>query len=311
MKNPPRVSIVVVNWNGKELLKNCLSSLDGTDYEDFDVIVVDNGSTDGSVEMVREEFSFVGLVLNTRNLGFAKANNQGMKRALMNGADYVFLLNNDTEIIHKNWLKNLIEVAESSSKIGIVGCKLLLPNGNIQHAGGYVDYKGDHHYLVGDKIGKVDYVTGAAFLVKREVVNKIGLFDEQFSPAFSEEVDYCMRARKAGYWVVYSPRTVIIHRMGATAKKHSWLAPIIYRNRVRCQLLNYPLSWLIRVVVFNFISAVFERKNEGKRLGITNFKLKKGWVTGVKAIVNAYLTFIADFPEVLYKRRHRTAKIWS
>src|SRR3990170_2544486 len=163
-----KVFVVIVNWNGKEFLKKCLTTvLLNTVYPEYQVVVVDNGSVDGSVEMVKKEFSTVNLIENSENLGFSKANNQGIKHALFHGAKYVLLLNSDVEIAEKEWLENMVNLSASDSTIGIVGCKLVYPNGLIQHAGGVVNLEGAYNRGDGEKDKKqyekvelVDFVTG-------------------------------------------------------------------------------------------------------------------------------------------------------
>ena len=136
------------------------------------------------------------------NTGFSKANNQGIRHALDNGAKHILLLNNDVEIPTAGWLEQLSTVLESDTKIGIVGCKLLYPNGTIQHAGGIIDLRVPYHRGEGekdtgqyDRVEFVDYVTGAALMIKSEVVQKIGLLDEGFSPLYFEDTDWCVRAQ--------------------------------------------------------------------------------------------------------------------
>ncbi|MEM4325816.1 MAG: glycosyltransferase family 2 protein, partial [Candidatus Pacearchaeota archaeon] len=126
-KKRPFVAIIIVNLNKKEILKKCLDSLyKKTKYKNYVVIVSDNGSTDGSVEMIKKEFKRVDLIENRKNLGFALANNVAVDYALRKyNPDYFFLLNNDTKIIQKDWLTKLVETAESDERIGIVGCNLI------------------------------------------------------------------------------------------------------------------------------------------------------------------------------------------
>jgi len=311
MKSDPKVSVIIVNWNGKRLLRDCLNSIERTEYSNFDVVVVDNGSNDGSVEMIRNEFQWVDIILNEANLGFVKANNIGIKHALKKGADYVFWLNNDTKILDKNWLKSLVQVAESDSRIGIVGCKLVFPSGKVQSAGGYLDCRSFHHYTDGNRTAKVDYVVGAAFLVKREVINKIGLIDEEFSPGNFEELDYCMRARAAGYWTVYTPRVVIVHIAGATFGKTSWPTPATYKNGIRFYMLNYPASWIMTANLFIILSVFFKRKDKRYRMGPRNIKLKEDWILRIKSLINAYLVNILNSPKTLHKRHNRIEKVWN
>jgi len=295
----PLVSIIIVNWNAKEMLRNCLNSIrENTTYPNYKIVVVDNGSTDGSVEMIKKEFPHVQLIQNKENIGFAKANNQGIKSI---ESDYYFLIGNDTEVT-KNWLTSMIEVSESDSKFGITGCKLIFPNGRIQHAGAWVKIHGVEHCLreKGDKLRQVDYVTGAAFLIKKEVIDKIGLLDEGFSPFYYEDSDYCVRARKAGYKIIYNPKTAIIHHTAYSMKKQS--LPFVYfikeKNRIRFILLNFPLPWLILRVPY-----------EIRRFGATLAGLYGETSQMLPLFVKAWLVNLKGLKEILRKRRCRTMKI--
>ena len=319
----PLVSIIIVNWNEQKLLRECLTSIkDHTDYPNFNVIVVDNGSTDGSVGMIRRDFSWVKLIESRTPFCFATANNEGIKYAFREGADYVFLLNNDTKVTHGDWLVRMVEVAEEIPNVGIVGCKLLYPDGRIQHAGGAISIMGTFHYGQGkldngtyDEIKQVDYVTGAAFMIKKEVVQKIGLLDEKFSPAFYEETDYCIRARIAGYKTIYNPRTTIIHYQGVTVKKrprllmnYAW-----HKNRVRFMLVNFPLKWVLGTTRYELkvvIRGVFERKNVARKLSPLNVRLRNDWYMNLIPLFKAYLSNLKSLREIIQRRRNRTSKVW-
>lgn len=322
----PSVSIIITNWNGKRLLRECLTSIkDHTDYPNFHVIVDDNCSTDGSVEMVRRDFPWVKLIENRMNVSFAKANNQGIKHALREGADYVFLLNNDTKVIHDDWLTRMVEMAEANPNVGILGCKLVYPDGRIQHAGGEINVTslwGVFHYGRGkrdngtyDEVKDVDYVTGAAFMIKREVVQKIGLLDERFSPAYYEETDYCVRTRMAGYRILYNPKTTIIHYEGVTAKKRPkpQIALIRHKNRLRFMLLNFPVKWTLRRAKYELkiiIGSVVERRDEARKLSPLNAKLRKEWYPNLIALFKVYFENFKLLEETLQKRKNRTSKVW-
>ncbi len=248
--------VVVVNWNGKEILKKCLASfLANTSNPDCKVVVVDNASTDGSVESVQGVFPQIELIKNVQNIGFSKANNQGIRIALKNGAKHILLLNNDVEIPRAGWLEELSNVLESDSKIGIVGCKLLYPNGTIQHAGGIISLRVPHHRGECEKdTGKydsvefVDYVTGAALLIKAEVIQRIGLLDEGFTPLYFEDTDWCMRARFHGYKVAYTPNPTLIHHCGSSSSKLGSEKKRFYSRRsfIRFTLLNYPVTAILK-----------------------------------------------------------------
>lgn len=252
----PTIYIVIVNWNGRKPLQKCLASFFAkTHNPECRIVVVDNASTDGSTEMLQANFPMVELIKNVENAGFSRANNQGIRRALANNADYILLLNNDVEITDGKWLEKLIEVLESDSKIGIVGCKLLYPNGKIQHAGGIINLTGGHNrgeckedtgkY---DKIEFLTFVTGAVFLIRSEVVRKIGLLDEGFTPLYYEDVDWCVRARIYGYNVAYSPNPPLIHHCGSSANKLNHEIKMFYLRRsfIRFFLINFQFTDILK-----------------------------------------------------------------
>lgn len=221
-----KVSIIILTWNGINHIVDCLESVQKSTYLDYEIIVVDNGSKDGTPEMISKKFPQVKLILNKKNLGFTGGNNQGVKQAK---GDIFFLLNDDTKI-HFDLIKNLVKELESSSKIGIVGPKIYYmdePN-KIWFAGGKIDWeKSDSYHLNKNKIDKniindskkeVDFITGCALMIKREVVNKVGLFDNKFF-AFYEDADLCQKTKKAGYKVVYVPFGGVWHIKSATASR--------------------------------------------------------------------------------------------
>lgn len=231
------LSIIIVSFNTRDLLRNCLKSIYNLKPEasNLEVIVVDNDSTDGSPAMVKKEFSQVKLIVNKKNLGFAAANNQGIKKAQ---GRYLLLLNPDTLIL-ENALAKMVAFMDKNKKIGIATCQLLNEDKTVQASGGFFPdlprafawmfflddlpfvsrliktyhphepsfYTKDPFY---QKEHFQDWVTGAFFLIRKEVVEKIGLLDEKYF-MYVEEVDYCFRAKKNGFLVAYTPIAKIIH----------------------------------------------------------------------------------------------------
>jgi GT2 family glycosyltransferase len=240
-----QVSVIVLVWNGEKFLDACLSALLAQDYSPFEVIVVDNASSDNSVKIVQGYEPRVRLIRNDYNLGFAGGNNVGLKVA--NG-DIVVLLNQDT-VVQPGWLRAIVETFDDPT-IGIVGCKALYPDGRgFQHAGGMVDPACAFTRHIGwgevdtgqyDSLSEPDYVTGAAFAIHRKVLLRLGGLDEQFYPAFFEEVDYCYRARRAGFHVVYQPRACLYHHETASLPADGSQRGLTYhRNRIRFLLRHW------------------------------------------------------------------------
>jgi len=231
------LSIIIVSFNTKDLLRNCLKSIYTLYPKPYtlEVIVVDNASKDGSAEMVAKDFPQVALIRNKKNLGFAAANNQGIKKAR---GRYLLLLNSDTLIL-EDALAKMVAFMDRNKKIGIATCQLLNKDKTIQASGGFFPtlprvfawmfflddlpiisrlIKAYHPHepsfytknLFYQREHFQDWVTGAFFLIRKKVVEKIGLLDEQFF-MYVEEVDYCFRAKKAGFLVAYTPMAKIIH----------------------------------------------------------------------------------------------------
>ena len=240
-------------------MHKCLSSFFAkTANPKCKVVAIDNASNDGSTEMLQANFPAVDLIKNVENIGFSRANNQGIRHALANNAEYILLLNNDVEITDEKWLENLIDVFESDNKIGIVGCKLLYPNGKIQHSGGIINLSGGHNRGEGekdtgqyDKIEFFNFVTGAVLMVKSNVIYKIGLLDEGFTPLYYEDVDLCVRARLFGYKVAYSPNPKIIHHCGSSANKLGQEKKFFYlrKNFIRFFLLNFQFKDILKRII--------------------------------------------------------------
>ena len=305
---------VIANWNGKKPLKKCLTSFfANTASSECKVVVVDNASIDGSTEMLQDEFPNVELIKNVENTGFSIANNQGIRHALANKAKYILLLNNDVEITQENWLKTLTTILNSDSKTAIVGCKLLYPDGKIQHAGGIINLAGGHNRGeceadIGkyDKVEFVDFVTGAVLLIRSDVISRIGLLDEGFSPLYYEDADWCVRARLCGYNVVYSPKPVLIHNCGSSANNLSQQLKMFYLRRsfIRFFLLNFKFRDIIkRIVKFETRIAIgcFFGRSKIKRLPA----LRSDASNRVIFFVRAWLPSIRHLKEILALRKQR------
>ena len=265
----PKVSIIVLNWNGKSVTSECLDSLMKVDYANFEVILVDNNSQDGSQEHFKRNYGWVRLIENEENFGFTGGNNVGIDCALENQSDYILLLNNDT-IVDSLFLAELISVAESDEQIGLLNPKIYYygqPE-RIWYAGGKISpitgiawHIGRKEFDTGqyDVQREVDFITGCAFLIKKEVIDKIGVLDEKFF-IYSEDVDWTLRALKAGYKAVYVPTSKIWHKEGIDSRSNKGedfrlylstrnILYVMYKNysllRFSGFLLLFPFRWLL------------------------------------------------------------------
>lgn len=248
--NQPKLSIILVSYNTKELLLRCLSSiLNSIENVDFEIIVVDNNSKDGSTKEVHNRFPRIKLIENQSNRGFAAANNQGLR--LMRG-EYALLLNPDT-LMTDSSLSKMIEFIRENPKTGIVGCRILNPDRSLQPSafpipslkdlilsgfaaswisvGRYVQRHSNRHYMPHKRPVRVGWVSGACLLIRKETMEEIGLLDENFF-LFSEDVDWCIRAQRRGWDVVYYPHATIIHYGGQSSQKNLALKiASFYRKR--------------------------------------------------------------------------------
>ena len=230
----PSVAIVLVNWNNLGDTLECLGSLAGQDYAQYGVILVDNGSTDGSIETFRARPD-VDFLENGENLGIARANNVGIARARERGFDLVMLLNNDT-VVAPDMLSRLVAVLESAPGIGVVGPKMYYHaepevlwfaggrvhpwRGDTSHVGYQEKDRGQH-----DRQGETDYVTSCCLLARTALFKELGGIDP-FYFIYFDETDFCLRAARAGYAVVYVPSARLWHKisrsMGGMGSARYW-----------------------------------------------------------------------------------------
>lgn len=228
MERYPKVVIIILNWNGKEDTAECLNSLGAVTYPSYEVLVVDNASSDGSVEYLREKFPGQKLIENKENQGFSAGNNAGIKWAMENSADYVLLLNNDT-VVDPAFLDELVKVAEGDKRIGIVGPKMYYyePKDMLYFAGATINWYTGRTKHVGikkidrgqfDSIQDADFIAGAAMLIKKEVIDAVGMLPTEYFLQY-EDIDYSVNARRHGYRLVYVPGAKIWHRISASTNK--------------------------------------------------------------------------------------------
>ncbi len=220
---PPPVTIVIPVWNKVEYTRNCLESLiRNTPGELFEVVIVDNASTDATPEFLAALDGDVQVIRNAENVGFVGACNQG---AAVARGKYLLFLNNDTAP-QENWLTALVETLEGDGSIGAAGARLVYPDGKLQEAGGIIFSDGsgwnfgrsDNPFNPKyEQACEVDYCSGAALLVRRDLFDKLGGFDARYAPAYYEDTDLCFGIRSLGHKVVYCPGSIVVHHEGVTA----------------------------------------------------------------------------------------------
>jgi len=288
MSNHPTTTIIVLNWNGRSYLKASLDALSTQTHKADHIVLVDNGSTDDSLELVQEHFPTVEILRNEINLGYAGGNN----KALSCLESEIGILVNPDIVVRPDWLANLLSVFAENTAVGIAGCKLLFPGEQqLQHAGGLITHPRAMPYHKGmysrDKgqfnaPADVDFVTGAAFAIRREMIETIGLLDEGFFMYF-EDADLCARARRSGFRVVYVPDAIATHDESAIAVRGSpsYLRRF-HHGRWRYLLKHFSAEELIEETL-PAEAAYLEEVKDDERLAL-------GW---------AYRTTLDTFPEIM------------
>jgi GT2 family glycosyltransferase len=290
----PLVYIIIVNYYGRELLRRCLTSLRKTKYGNYRALIVDNGSKDGSVEMVRREFSEVEVIALPKNFGYAGANNLGIVHALKHGAEYVVLLNNDTEVLDPCWLRLAVKVMERHKDIGILGFNLVLPSG-----------KSQQHFNK-TKPWEVDTVIFAAVMIRSQVFRSTGYLDPNYTIGFYEDIDFCYRARRCGFKVVYVPRIKVLHVSRATFRRVPHIALMLEaRNQLRNFMLNASLSEWFKLSMWFIMAFIGIRSIEARNVARS---LTYGFIVYVKE--SGFRDFINLLVESSKRRfRGRTSRI--
>lgn len=275
----PKVSIITLNWNSSLVTRECISSLLNIDYPNYDIILVDNNSGDNSVAAIKDEFPGIILLKNSENLGFAGGNNVGIRHALKNMAEYVLILNNDT-VVEKSFLSEMIRTAAADERYGIVTCKMYYYDDpeRIWYAGGTINrltLKARHSESGrSDTDGsiharEVSFVTGCCMLVRRSLIEATGMLDESFF-TYAEDLDWSLRASKAGFKLIYVPSAKIWHRVGFSVRKNTLSGaggtstPLQYylvnRNRIfvlrkHGNIINYICAGVLFVFRNLYVSA--------------------------------------------------------
>jgi GT2 family glycosyltransferase len=300
------VSIIVLNYNGRHFLEKCLGSLETQTYRNFETWLVDNGSSDHSVEFVRRSFAWVRIMPLEHNLGFCAGNNAAI---LASRGKYVALLNNDT-IVDPAWLEELVKAIETDPKAGICASRILSLHepsvlyaaGDCYSVSGVAYRRGERMRAAGhfEQSEEVFTACACAALYRRNMLEEIGLFDEDF---FSncEDVDLGFRARLAGYTCLYVPKSVVYHVGSGTAGvRNPRVEFLSSRNSEHVFFKNMPFVLILRYLPLHLLQicwAFFRRLREGLL-----------W-----PYMKGKIIFLADFRRVLAKRRmvqsHRKASL--
>ncbi len=222
LTSPPFIQVVLLNWNGGENTLECLNSIFGINYSNFSLLLVDNGSADGVVDQVNAQFPEVKVICNGSNLGFVEGNNIGIRYALEQNADYIFLLNNDT-VVDLEILNHFLNAMQANPQLGVVGPKILnyYHPETIESAGGKTSLRFSRSFAIGygqkdqgqyDRDELVDFVSGCAFFARTDIFEHVDLFDKRYF-AYYEDIDICYKLQKQGYQLGYVHQAKVWHKV--------------------------------------------------------------------------------------------------
>lgn len=272
----PRISIIVLTYNGIDLTIDCLESILLQDYPGLEIIIVDNGSIDKTPEIIRREYPLVKVIENRSNLGYAEGNNIGINFALRNNSDFIFLLNNDT-ILDPGCASSLAKFMENNPDVGVVGPMIYMDANKrmISSAGGEVDWKKATALNVG--VGEidtgqyqsrsVDFVNGCGIFVRKESIQEAGLLDKSYF-MYWEETDWCFRIKKKGFSIYFWPSATMIHKAPILS---SDLSPTTLYYMTRNRFLFFSRHAPARIKALSLskalhgsIRGVLENRNSGR-----------------------------------------------
>lgn len=293
----PKVSINVLSWNQPLDTIECVESCKKIDYDNYEIVILDNNSTDNSMQLFKEHLPDVRIIQNSDNLGYAGGNNVGIRFALEQSADYVLILNNDV-VVEPDFLTKLINAMEINPKAGMGAPKVLYYDRRsfINSLGtsmnwmrlrpllGYCNQIDDDHF---SEVLKKDILVGCALLIKKDAIKQIGLLDENFY-LIHEEADWCYRSLRSGFENIVVPKAAVYHKVSKTIKKFPELVHyynirnflyLTHRNASKINLIKVYLGLCFLMVkhIFFLCSPKKEKRGQGKAFffGIYDFFSRK------------------------------------
>ncbi|MCK5475596.1 MAG: glycosyltransferase family 2 protein [Candidatus Pacebacteria bacterium] len=314
-----KVSIIIVNWNGKHLLKECLSSVEKQDYDNFNIIFVDNGSKDKSVEFVRENFLDVNIIELKENTGFAKGNNIGMHKAFDDlEVEYIAILNTDA-MVESQWLSEMMTLIDNDDKVGSVAPKI-----KKYYKRNIIDSIGNAIHLdgggVSNHINKVDNgqynsikevfgPSGCAALYSREMLEDIQMGDDFFDDdffAYFEDIDLNWRARLRGWKSLFASNAVVYHKHSESVGLYSpFKAFYTNRNRYFVIIKNYSLFLFPKAILYLFLGYFYSVFSIAGNKGPSARLLERsGFFEVVKIVIRGWIDIIKYLPAMFKKRSY-------
>jgi len=295
----PLVYCIVLTMNGKDVLTETLESIRAMTYPNFKVLVVDNGSTDGTQEYLKKNFPWLTLIENGENLGVTGGRNIGMKYALAHGAEWIHHIDNDVKV-DPELLTELMNAASTDPKIGILGAKiyyyakpdtLWYAGGNVNYWTGMVTHRGIRKKDIGqyDRLEDTAYVVGCSFLLSKTVLDRCGMFDPVFNPFYTEDSDMCARALRAGFRVVYVPTAKIWHHVSTSSG--GIITPKRMTLKIEYNLIYFKryarwYHWLTIPWCIGFLTFIFLVKQLAQGKFSTFPALGRGFIKAVRRLVS-------------------------
>lgn len=304
------ISVIIANLNGERYLTDCLTALSAQTFRDFETVVVDNGSIDGSLDLIRRDFKWVRVIELKENAGFARGNNIGFEAS---SSEFVVTLNNDT-IVDSGWLQALYDTAISDSSIGMVASKIYLGGeGNELDSAGMLIYPdgmsrqrghGEKDEGQFDSLREVLFPSACAALYRREMLKEVGYFDEDFF-SYCEDTDLGLRGRLAGWKALFAPAALVRHFYSKTGGNYSlFKARLVERNHLWVLLKNMPPGFILISPFYTLwryvvqIYGLFSGKGSAARFAENN-----GLVQIIAVIITAYCEASLKLPLMLRKRK--------
>ncbi|MFZ1289664.1 MAG: glycosyltransferase family 2 protein [Melioribacteraceae bacterium] len=265
----PKINIIILNYNGLNDTLECIVSLKKIDYENFEIIIVDNNSSGNDVDIIKEKFGdFVKkIIVSSENLGFSGGNNLGIKYALENGGDFILLLNNDT-IVEPDFLTILLDTFNKCKNAGVSAPQINYYNNKniVWSVGGQISkirgsgfaYSNVNENQIEKKIREVTFASGCCLLIKKEVFEKIGMLDEKFF-LYVEDTDFCFRTIKAGFKIIINPNSKIYHKVGNSTSMNLKQIPLYYETRNRLYFAKKKFNiFFIITFLYIFVTMIYK-----------------------------------------------------
>ena len=297
-----KITFFILNYNGSKILQECVDSFIPNLDKFSDIILIDNGSIDSSIDVMKN-YKFKRIEIK-KNRGFSGGFNEGIKQS-QSKSEWYCLVSNDVLCLDKLSLKKFRNDLKNMKNPGVVGCEFKLPNNSIQKTGGNLKLSGlTQAYLKNvdlEGFFKVDMICGALFFIKKDVWNKLKGFDEIFRPYLSEETDLCMRTKRIGYNIYKNSNLLFFHKHGQTLKKDevSFSMFISKRNSAIFKLIHYPLHWIPLSYLLDyksFLNCFFIRDNNGK------IKLSKNILARLKVYFKVHFYILTNLKEIIKRR---------